>query len=859
MRRTLAISLCMIAIASTVSVAQITPPAPGVELPEEMRRSIDARGEGAFQFQNAWIQKAARAREARERFIQDRGFYQRDLLANEQVRQLSVSGNFAVPVFCGKYSNTGADPFPIAALQTKLYDGPNAPRTLSEFYAEISYGALNLTGTVYGWTTLPNTDAFYTGAGTCNGLCGTSNVDDFIVGCLNANDGAVDFGQYDNDGPDGNPNSGDDDGYVDFAAFVHPERGAECGVNGNIWSHRYNLTSLMGSSYATNDPRNGGGVIRVNDYVIQPILNCDDLTMIDIGVFCHEYGHAFGLPDLYDVNGGSQGVGHWCLMGSGSWNTPDDPAHMSAWSKDRLGWADVVVVDGKPTNVDVDNVELNPTVYRLDVMDERWRRVSASTCPGGAVGVAMVCGLSAAEATARNWASGAGYGNGWDETISRDFFYDGEGAVTLTYTYNYSVEPDYDYVYGTVTVGSTTSTFATYNGTGNGAANIDLTPYLVDNTPYRISFRMTSDAAWSDEDGLFTTACSAVRLDNIAVVGGGENYSTGFEVREDGWAQEMSTPAEMFLVENRQPIGSDVNVWSGGGLAIWHVENSVLRTGQAANTGGSTNLRPRGLALEQADGLLNLEGNVNRGDAGDPYPGSTNNLLFNNATTPNSKGYNNTPNNVSVQLLSGNGDPILTVMKGGWPAPGIGVFAPTIGTSGNTVQLEINGPGFAKTPTAELVLGATTIPSTAVEWIGKSRILASFDLTGAPNGFYDLVVYNPGGACAVSAASFEVEGAPTGAGKTPTQFALLPNYPNPFNPTTTIRFDIATRSDVALEVYDVKGALVRTLVDESRAAGSYRLEWDGRNDQLQPVSSGVYFYKLTAGGFTDVRKMTLLK
>jgi hypothetical protein len=369
---------------------------------------------------------------------------------------------------------------------------------------------------------------------------------------------------------------------------------------------------------------------------------------------------------------------------------------------------------------------------------------------------------------------------------------------------------------------------------------------------------VTSDQAWSDEDGNYATACGAFVLDDVAVTGGGESFATGFETRADGWAQEMSPPNEFFFVENRQPLGSDVNVAGGGGLAIWHIDRSVANTGQAGNTGGATNTRPRGVAVEQADGLKNLENNVNRGDGGDPFPGNTNNTLFSTGTNPNSNGYNGV-STVVVQLLSGNGDPISATMQGGWAAPLIGVLTPTTEVSGNPLQLQIDGSGFAKTPTVELV-GGVSIPANSVYWAGADRIIADFDLTGAANGMYDLVVYNPGGSCTVAADAFEVTGAPTGVGSPiPAQFALRPNYPNPFNPSTTIRFDLASPGAVTLKVYDVKGALVRSLVDENREAGSYSLAWDGRNDQGNPASSGVYFYKLNAGGFSDVRKMTLLK
>jgi len=115
------------------------------------------------------------------------------------------------------------------------------------------------------------------------------------------------------------------------------------------------------------------------------------------------------------------------------------------------------------------------------------------------------------------------------------------------------------------------------------------------------------------------------------------------------------------------------------------------------------------------------------------------------------------------------------------------------------------------------------------------------------------------GSCHCGKVAFEIEGAPTAAGDSPKQFALLPNYPNPFNPSTTIRYELASRTHVDLRVFDVRGALVRTMVDGVKGAGAYSLEWNGRDDRGTAVSSGVYFYRLTAGDFSDVRKMTLVK
>ncbi|MFO7896816.1 MAG: T9SS type A sorting domain-containing protein, partial [Candidatus Cloacimonadales bacterium] len=88
---------------------------------------------------------------------------------------------------------------------------------------------------------------------------------------------------------------------------------------------------------------------------------------------------------------------------------------------------------------------------------------------------------------------------------------------------------------------------------------------------------------------------------------------------------------------------------------------------------------------------------------------------------------------------------------------------------------------------------------------------------------------------------------------------LAQNYPNPFNPTTTISYDLQTAGDVTLEVYNTKGQLINTLVDESQTAGTHSVVWDGTSTRGDELSSGVYFYKIKSGKFTSTKKMILLK
>ena len=94
----------------------------------------------------------------------------------------------------------------------------------------------------------------------------------------------------------------------------------------------------------------------------------------------------------------------------------------------------------------------------------------------------------------------------------------------------------------------------------------------------------------------------------------------------------------------------------------------------------------------------------------------------------------------------------------------------------------------------------------------------------------------------------------------PAAFALASNYPNPFNPATTIKYSLPQAADVKLIVYNVLGQPVRTLIAEHQSAGRYAVEWDATNDNGHSLSTGMYFYRLAAGGeFLETKKMLLLK
>jgi hypothetical protein len=93
----------------------------------------------------------------------------------------------------------------------------------------------------------------------------------------------------------------------------------------------------------------------------------------------------------------------------------------------------------------------------------------------------------------------------------------------------------------------------------------------------------------------------------------------------------------------------------------------------------------------------------------------------------------------------------------------------------------------------------------------------------------------------------------------PTEFALHENYPNPFNPTTTLRFDLPEVSDITLTIYNMLGQKVRTFNYQNTSAGYHSVKWNATNDYGDPVGAGVYLYQLRANQYVKTRKMVLLK
>lgn len=215
---------------------------------------------------------------------------------------------------------------PAADFQKMLFDPAN-PNSMTSYYNQISRGALKVSGDVKGYVRAPQPYSYYTDGQSGTGNNFPRNTPGLLRDALTVFTSTESLAPYDTDG----------DGFVDGIFLIHAGGGAEAEQSpakrkNMIWSHKWTLPTPF--------VKNG---VQVFAYSTEP----EDGK---VGVFCHEFGHVLGLPDLYDTSNRSEGVGDWCLMGGGSWgNGGANPTRMSCWCLSRLGWLKPTVVTGSKT------------------------------------------------------------------------------------------------------------------------------------------------------------------------------------------------------------------------------------------------------------------------------------------------------------------------------------------------------------------------------------------------------------------------------------------------------------------------------------------------------------------------------
>ena len=233
-----------------------------------------------------------------------------------------------------------------AALEERLFDTNGAVPTgsLTEYYDWASRGRLHVTGEVVATVHLPRDRHYFAnGASGVDAISTPNNSYGMFRLAVDACDDSVDFTRFDLD----------HDGFVDMLWLVHAGPGSETtGDRRDLYSITSRATAgwSNGSSAETDDLVPGSQLqhIRIDRFTVLPELSTlRPGQLCEIGVYCHEFGHTLGLPDLYDtsVRGGASNVGpgNWSLMSTGAYGgngyTPESPAHLGAWPLLYLGWA----------------------------------------------------------------------------------------------------------------------------------------------------------------------------------------------------------------------------------------------------------------------------------------------------------------------------------------------------------------------------------------------------------------------------------------------------------------------------------------------------------------------------------------
>jgi len=276
----------------------------------------------------------------------------RDLPKHLKLPRRIISYNFPAP----NISETGEEDFKIPVLlidypdMQQIYRKQNFLEMMNEddykgtgsfrdYFAEVSYGQFLSIATVEGWFTAENEHNYYSEDAN-NSFNRQTNLARYAVD--QAEEAGIDWSQYDNDG----------NGHVDGVIIIHAGKGAEMGDDSNIWSFRGDLRH--------NNKQIQYDGVWIDVFTMQPEI--EGTSMSHIGVFAHEYGHVLGLPDLYDTDDSSEGIGNW---GGGDGGSPWKPAHLCAWSKIKLGWLVPTDIDSFTTNLEIVPVENNPVVYRI--------------------------------------------------------------------------------------------------------------------------------------------------------------------------------------------------------------------------------------------------------------------------------------------------------------------------------------------------------------------------------------------------------------------------------------------------------------------------------------------------------------
>jgi len=775
-------------------------------------------------------------------------------------------------------------------------EGLYQPGSMSDYYFETSYGQALLLGQVTQWYRMPELSTYYADGQRGFGSY-PRNAQHLTEDAVLAADSDIDFSPYDND----------DDGMVDGLFIVHAGPGYE---------NSGNLNHIHSHAWVTNSQINTDDNVYVYRYSMEP-EESGGADMVHIGVFCHEFGHVLGLPDLYDYGYDSDGAGSWSVMAGGVWaDGGRTPVHFDAYSRMRLGFIAPQDLTDNLVNEQIDAVEYSPDIYRLFsqgdpfiqyfLVENRQRRLFDSYLPGDGLLIYHVDEsqdnndnqdryLVAVEQADGEFDlehnHGADPGDPWPGMSNNRTFDD------------YSVPNSWLYVYGP----SEVSVADISNSDSIMHADLFI---MYDSPLYELLNLDFDDSADGNNDGhpdagetcdiFFTARNIRAGAENLTVTASGSDPQIIFS---DPVSLFGNLPINTPFNNQADPITFNIPDSYPDGFVTFTLTFS-------ANNGGYQQEFTRRIVIGTPDVLLVDD------DGGDDLESyyidalEYNNLLYElwdvagqGSPTENLNSYplviwftgdtraeTMSPANVSglIDYLDGNGHLLMTSQD----------FVQKLTERGETedmlllnTYLKVNYVeramshfvyGEAETNFDELrfITGGNEGPNNqssqdALDVFDGGIILATYasDDAAVVGVLDEYAAITVGfGAEGINnnysgydtresfiAAAFQFLYSQTAIDEPitylPQKMRLTQNYPNPFNARTVISYSIAEPSEVKIEIFDLLGRSVETLVDEpSLLAGNYQVIWNA-----QAIPSGIYFYKITVDDIVNAKKMVLLK
>ena len=728
-----------------------------------------------------------------------------------------------------------------------------------DFYKEISYNQFIPAVDINGWFTAEHVHNYY---GHSNGYDRVRQLVRDMVDILEST--GFEWSIYDNDG----------DGYVDALNLAHAGPGAEEGDDTNIWSHKWSLGNLAVSYDG----------VTIDSYNFNPEKQMGNFVCI--GVLTHEFGHALGLPDLYDTDYSSTGAGKLALMGSGSWGTsgtsPWYPSTMIGWSKNELGWVNVIEFSNSQNSIEIEQTYNSNIIYKIQhptENDEFWyienrQKIGFDTLmpqPGLTI-----------------WHIKESISTGWSPNNNEPYY----GVALEQADGLFALENGGSSDGGDVFPGTTNN----YNFTNNSIPNTNslhgypsmikiqnisepgsiMTCEVEYNPIVPATIDILDGSGYVNDFGIIP-----IHIENDIVI-----EALTFQLDYYNWSPieinniislERTSFDSVIINDNRimlvNPvieIGSghvfDIQLFNESGvsdLVNIHINQISAFSSDSVEIAMTVSGNCNYQIIEKAQHFSIINGFGNTGGSAKYGFQLENSIPIKMIVISLSNPSNNLmPSNEPFSDTNGNEEWDENEQFNDWD--GNGVYTPLIKlhddlenwmvssqTNGTTITISIANWMEQIEPGSRILFEINNAVNSNIE-SGQvvnisANIIALMDgwgNTGVPFQIENGIVTITDGLDA------EVDYF------TPMEYQLNQIYPNPFNPITNFEISIPNDSEhlVTISIYDLSGKLIQILYHDHFEPGDHKLQWNASAN-----SSGIYLAEFLAGQVRQIKKVTLLK